>query len=329
MPDVIFAGIDVSSETLDLAFLDSNSDPVYLGKYANSTAGCRQVLNRVRKLGPDVHVSLEPTSTYHYDIAKLLHANQGVICSVVPPKAVKDFTKSLLRRGKTDPRDSESLALYCEAAKPRAWEPPSERALQLQSISRRIEDVTGRRTALLSKMHAAKRGGAPRAVISDIKQELNQIKQRLAKLQEAAKQLIREDQLLKSRFRLLKSVVGIAEVLGIRILAEVSVLAEGMSKNQWVAMAGLDPEAMESGKKKGPRHISKKGNARLRKALFNVALVAIRHCAQVKAYYEHVQANSKCKKLPALCAVMRKLLQAIWGIFQTDTPFNPKLFYAG
>jgi len=329
MSDVIFVGVDVSLETLDLAWKDSGPDPVYLGKFENTPVGRRKLLNRIKKLGPAVHVCLEPTSCYHLSLAYLLHEAPGIRVSLVNPRAVKDYGRSLMRRAKTDAGDAALLALYGSASQPRVWEPPSERVLQLRTISRRIEDVTNRRTALACRMHSARRGGAPKAVLSDIKQELQQIKQRLAKLQEAAKQLIRGDKLLSQRFRLLKSVPGIAEILGIRLLAEISVLPEGLSKRQWVAMAGLDPVVLESGKKQGPRRISKQGNARVRKALFIAALVATRRCAPFKAYYEHVQVNAKCPKLPALCAVMRKLLQAIWGIFQTDTHFNPELFYAG
>lgn len=329
MSDVVYAGVDVSLETLDLAWVTGTGDPAYLGKFDNTPRGRRKLLNRVRKLGATVHLSLEPTSTYHLDLAKLLHGATGITGSVVNPRAVKDFGKSLMRRGKTDPRDSETLALYCAAAKPRAWAPPSELVMQLRRISRRIEDVTDRRTALQNKLHSAKRGGESPTVIADIKQEMNQIKQRLAKLQAAAKELIREDRQLKRHFRLIKSVAGIADVLGIRILAEMSVLPYDLSKRQWVAMAGLDPVPLESGKMKGARRISRQGNHRVRKALFIAALVGTRWCGPVKAYYEHVQTNSKCSKLQALCAVMRKLLQAIWGVIHTDTPFKAELFYAG
>ncbi len=103
-------------------------------------------------------------------------------------------------------------------------------------------------------------------------------------------------------------------------------LPEGLTKRQWVAAAGLDPQPRESGKSiHPPRRISKRGNAHLRAALNIPALVATQHCPAVKAYYLKLQQRGTAK-MAAICAVMRKLLQAIWGMFHYDQPFNPSLF---
>ena len=57
------------------------------------------------------------------------------------------------------------------------------------------------------------------------------------------------------------------------------------------------------------------------------ALVAIRHDPHIRGFYEHLVAAGKAKR-QALTAVMRKLLHALFGMFQSDTAFQGSRFYA-
>ena len=74
------------------------------------------------------------------------------------------------------------------------------------------------------------------------------------------------------------------------------------------------------------RRISKQGNARLRTALFMPALSAIRHDANVKAFYNALLARGKAK-MQAIIAVMRKLLHAIWGMLHHRQERDGSKFY--
>ncbi len=80
------------------------------------------------------------------------------------------------------------------------------------------------------------------------------------------------------------SVRGIATTSALRILAELAVLPADMTPRQWVAHAGLDPRALESGTSlHKPARISKKGNRHLRAALYMPAMVAVREEPDVRA----------------------------------------------
>ena len=56
------------------------------------------------------------------------------------------------------------------------------------------------------------------------------------------------------------------------------------------------------------------------------ALSAIRHNVNIKAFYNHLLDKGK-KKMQGICAVMRKLLHAIYGILKTGQPFDGTKFY--
>ena len=162
----------------------------------------------------------------------------------------------------------------------------------------------------------------------DLREHIAFLEQRIAQLEQEAKKVIRGEASLQRPFELLLSAPGIAERSAIRILAELAGLPKDMKVRQWVAHAGLDPRRYESGTSvHRPTRISRRGNARLRAALYMPALVAIRHDPHIRGFYDHLVAAGKAKR-QALTAVMRKLLHALFGMFQSDTAFQGSRFYA-
>jgi len=326
MPDAVYVGIDVSKDQLVVAAINQDESPGFRQTYRNHTRGIKALLKRLVELKTAVHVCLEPTSVYHLELAWALHAEPRTTVSVINPKAFRDFVASQLIRAKTDGLDAAMLARYGRVIRPQAWQPPREICYQLRTLSRHLVQLIKEQTALKNRRHSRLRGNAPQAVLHDLRQGLRTQAKRIERIQAAAVALIKNDAELKRQFKLLLSVKGIAERSAVKILGEVCCLPEGLTKKQWVAAAGLDPKVVESGSSVHKRRqISKLGSAYLRIALNQPALVATQKCAVVTAFYQRVQARGN-SKLSALCAVMRKLLQAIWGMFNTDTPFDPSLF---
>jgi transposase len=104
-------------------------------------------------------------------------------------------------------------------------------------------------------------------------------------------------------------------------------MPEDMSVREWVAHAGLDPKRHVSGTSVEQRpRISKVGNARIRRALYMPALVAIQHEPHVRAFYEKLVARGK-RPIVATVAVMRKLLHSIYGMLKNGQHFVGERFY--
>jgi transposase len=57
------------------------------------------------------------------------------------------------------------------------------------------------------------------------------------------------------------------------------------------------------------------------------ALSAIRYIPQVKAFYLHLTDGLGKRKMQAICAVMRKLLHALYGILKNCQAFDSAKFY--
>jgi len=208
------------------------------------------------------------------------------------------------------------------------WQPPAPEMLELQAISRRIDQLHTELTREKNRRHAADFAGASAdAIAHDIEVNIRHLERRLERMHERGLQLIRGAPALAVKLAHLVSTKGIGETSAMRLLAELLVLPDDLTAPQWVAHAGLDPRPYESGTSiHRPRRISKVGNRHLRAALYMPALVAIQHEPNVKAFYSKLVAAGK-RPMQAVVAVMRKLLHAIWGMLKHDQNFDGNKFF--
>ena len=166
-------------------------------------------------------------------------------------------------------------------------------------------------------------------VVESQRRQIEFFDQSISALEQEALSLIKSNEETKQYFELLISVKGIANTSAIQLLGELLVLPPDMTKRQWVAYAGLNPKKHQSGTSINKKtHISKSGNRYLRKALYMPALSAVNNDKRVRGFYMHLQVDNGLLKMQALCAVMRKLLHAIWGMFNTKQPYDNTRFYA-
>lgn len=275
-----------------------------------------------------VRVVIEATGRYGLDLALALHQADRVQVMVANPKAVRHHAKAQLRRTKTDGMDAAILADYAGRMSFTPWTPPSREVRQLRAIARRIQALTRDRAREKNRLEAhTAYADACGVVTNDIEVTLRHLARRIDELVRQALKVISGCPDLTARAGHLMSVRGIAEKSAILLLGELAVLPPGMSVREWVAHAGLDPSAHESGTSvRAPERISKIGNARIRGALYMPAHVAVRHEPHVRAFYEKLLARGK-PKMVAIVAVMRKLLHAIYGMLKHGQDFDGRKFY--
>ena len=320
------AGIDVSHKTLVVA-IRKNAHTGKPRQFENTAGGHRGVIKALRNAGVK-RVCLEATGLYHLDLAVALH-EAGLEIMVVNPRAARRFAEAMQTRSKTDAVDAGLLAEFCRRMPFEPWQKPNDQALAVRACARRLAALNKARTQAKNQHHAAvQTTSTPPFLIADLEQGIAELEARIGHLREQALGLIAGDALLQQTLELLVTVKGIAEASAIQLMGELLVLPPDMSARQWVAMAGLDPRAHESGTsvQKKPR-LSKAGNRYLRMALYMPALGASRYDPSVNAYYRHLVEDRGLKKIQAICAVMRKLLHAIHAMLKTQQPFDNRRFY--
>ena len=319
-------GIDVSKKELVVAIEHEPETMVF----SNDTKGHKVLCRVLTKRGLRAKVCLEPTSLYSLDIALRLHDHPRVELMVANPRAVRNFAKATMTRGKTDSLDAILLLEYVKRMEFHPWTPPSPAALELRTMTRRTLALTEQATAEKNRLKAVQSTETtPDAVTEDIQAHITFLVDRIAKLEARAIAFVRAHPDYQRKFDLLLTVRGIAETSAVRLLGELLVLPPDMDMRQWVAHAGLDPRPCSSGTSLNrPTRISKAGNAYLRSILFMPAGVAAIHEPAVKGFYNHLIHDRGKEKLQARVAVMRKLLHAIYGMFASNKPFDGTRFYS-
>jgi len=314
-------GLDVSAkELVVMVRRDGKTEPHRT--FANTPPGQQALLRYLTQPRTSVRVCMESTGLYGLDAALVLQADPRIELMVANPRAVKDFSRALLQRSKTDPLDALVLLEFAARMPFQRWQPPSAEGLQITALARRIHALTGQCTMEKNRLHAVEATATtPRVIVLDLRRSIRALDAAIARLSREAQKIIVRTPDLERRFRYLQSVPGIGAVSALQLLGELALIPPNCDVRQWVAYAGLDPRQHESGSSVHQKtRISKLGNRHIRRALYMPALTAVRYAPEVRAFYLHLQARGKCKMV-ALVAVMRKLLHAIFGMFKHEAPF--------
>lgn len=322
----ITVGLDVGATTVEWVFRKTG-DNSKADSITQSPQGHAALIKRLQALDP-VCVVMEATGIYYLDLAVALHG-AGLPVSVINPKSFNHFAALKLGQAKTDAQDAALLAEFGERMTPALWSPPDVQRLALRDIGRQINRLIATRTQAKNRLHAlqAKQMTLP-LLIADEQEGIVLLDTRITRLEQAAVDLIQQDEVLHRQLHQLCAAKGIARSSGIAILGEFCVLPAHLKAPQVSRYAGLDVRVWQSGTSVNrPGRLSKAGNAYLRSALYMPAMCAIQWDARAKAFYKSLVARGK-KKMQALCAVMRKYLTGLWACLQKDTPFDSSRLFS-
>jgi len=293
--NIIYAGLDIAKASFVLHIAAENTTATL----PNTKAGQRQLLAILGR-HPAIQVILEASGGYERDVFEALCAAH-IPTSVVNPRQVYHFAKSLGGRAKTDPLDAQLLSLYGERMAPA---PTAPRTVQ----ERNLCELIRHRRGLLETL-VAQRQALEQVQFAPLRRELaaliKQMEARLAKLETLMSQLQTADEQLLAKSKRLQQVRGVGELSALSLLAEMPELGTLKAKEA-AALAGLAPYARESGAWKGRRSIQA-GRPAVRRVLYMAALSAARRHRALSAFYKRLRAAGKPFKV-AITAVMRKLL---------------------
>ena len=153
-------------------------------------------------------------------------------------------------------------------------------------------------------------------------QRLAQINRQIEAIDAALNASLHSDLDLAARFKIIVSIPGIGTLTAITMLIEMPELGQ-LDNKQAASLAGLAPQARDSGQHRGKRHI-RGGRAILRQALYMPARVATRYNADMKAKYQAMTAAGKPAKV-AITAVMRKLIILANALLRANRPWTQNM----
>ena len=313
-----FLGIDISKAKFDVHLIGDQQ--TWSGQFSNTDQGFKQLNKWLKKRKIDqMHACMEATGSYGEALTYFLHEQEYKV-SVVNPKIIKHYGLSKMQRNKTDKLDARLIAQYCQKESPRVWEPPTEEQRTLKAMTRRLEalqaDRTREKTRLKAKTH-------PDMVRESIEESIAFSNQQIEKLEAQIQDHINNNpDELKEKHQLLTSIPGVGDKTAAILLGELPDIQLFKSSKQVTAFAGLTPKQLQSGQVHRYGSIYKLGSHRLRNALYFPALTGKRHNPILRDMAERL-AERGITGMSAIAALMRKLLQLVYGILKSEQPFDP------
>lgn len=130
-----------------------------------------------------------------------------------------------------------------------------------------------------------------------------------------------------SDFLRLRQLPGIGPIIAITILAEAGDLRRFRHHRQFLKFCGLDLATYQSGQFRGQTKLSKFGNARLRRAFWMAAQVAIRQRdnsfrTKFERYIAKDRDNADLKR-KALTAITAKMARTAHAVIKSGTDYRP------
>ncbi|HSF56408.1 MAG TPA: IS110 family transposase [Algoriphagus sp.] len=323
-------GLDVSSQSINgcLSSIDNGQKVTVktTQTFANSKAGFNSMNSWIRKNRKEQDVPLvicmEATGNYHESCALSLF-EKGYSVSIVLPTKAKNYLRALGNKSKNDTIDARGLAqMGAEQCLP-IWSPFGRFFYELRSLTRHHQSLQEQKTVSRNQLHAIKNGMySSKAVEKQLDGMIKLIDKQLEQLESSIKNH------LQSEEEVWEKVCNICTIKGVGLLTTAIVLAETNgfelfeNTKQLVSYCGYDVIENQSGKHNGKTRISKKGNSRIRRAMFMPAFQAITY--QVKPFYNQFNRTFEKHglKMKSYVAVQKKILTTIYALWKTNTPFS-------
>lgn len=321
-------GIDISKLKFDVTICisdaDGNESFITTESMPNNKNGFNKLIKWVRKQCDKNCLTtfvMEATGVYHEELAYFLNGlNQRVV--VMLPNKVKNFARCLNVKSKTDKIDSKILAIMGTQQKLTLWQPPKPIYRKMRALTRMYQDLKEQRLAFYNHIEAFDYSfnDDTKMIGKGYKKIIDSIDKQIDNCSNMLIELVKSDNEISERVANIQTIKGIGFISTVIIVAETYGFKNITNGKQLASYAGLDVIQRQSGSSvMGKSRISKKGNGRIRGALYVPAMSACKYNTTMKEYYERVN-NGKSTKKVGLVAVERKLLILMYTLWKKNEP---------
>jgi len=309
MESYLNIGIDASKATLEIAVEGQRRTT----SIANTAPAIKAWLG---SLSSTCRIGIESTGSYHQLLVRCA-MGAGHTVYVLNPKDLSHHMRSQGRRAKTDRLDALGIADYVAREHEHLYPYQLPTALQAQ-----LDELTTRRHGVVAAQISLRQSFAETTLKPYALARTQRALQALViEMDGRMAKLIATDPQLTQHAKRLKTVVGFGPLLS-------SVMAHALTRRQFsrgdsfVAYAGLDPRANDSGKMKGRRALTKRGPPELRRLLYVAAMSASR-TKLWRPIYERYLARGLAST-EAFVIIARKLARIAFSIVKHGTDFRPE-----
>jgi transposase len=263
-------------------------------------------------------LAVEATGTCHQVLLQRA-VHHGLQIYLLNPRDVRHYAESLRRRAKTDQVDAQVIARYVarEQDNLRPYVEPPASAAELEHLLRR-------RALIVQTEHQLTLG------LSDLDlPEIDRLhasyKALLRRIDRRMDELIAQDELRARQREQLRSIPGVGPLNSAALLSLFWRLP-GITADALIAFVGLDPRPRESGKYRGQRKLSKRGDAEIRRLGYMAAKTLARQDVGRPLYERYRQRGFSATATYVILA--RKILRLAHALVTKNIFFDAKIFAA-
>lgn len=313
-----FLGIDVAKDKLDV-ILHQEQQSTYR-VFANTADGFAALHTWLAPLGvARLHICLEATGSYSDGVAYFL-ASHGYRLSLLNPAVLVNYRKAKQVRRKTDRQDAQLLALYAQENQPRLWQPLPQKLVQLRYLLAYRQHVLTMHGQVCNRLHAGRL--TPWTAEQFLWQSVH-LQQALKQADQQIQRHVRAHADLWTIYQRLQTIPGIGPISAATLLACLGDISRFPRAGALVSLAGLALKVHESGTSVHERpQIDRHGQSSLRQLLYWCAISAMRSDPQFAAFAHRLRQRGKPTKV-IIVAVMRKLLHIVYGVWKSQTDYDP------
>lgn len=326
-------GVDVAQKELVVSLGRMKEDltiDVYANKvFSNTNKGFEGLIAWVKKLASpstSTRFVMEATGVYHESLAYFL-VDRSEQVSIVLPNKISNYFRTLEVKTITDSTASEAITRFGLERNLDIWQKPKPTYKKLRQLCRERDQVVGERTSAKNQLHAEQSEAEPNSsTVTRVKKRILLLDKQEKEIKNEIAQLIKNDAQVSHATAVISSIPGVGQLTAATVLAETNGFELIRNKRQLSSYAGLDVKEKQSGTSiKGKPKISKRGNRYLRKSMHLPALAAIRLNEQFKQIFIRLVSRHGIK-MKAAVAVQRKLLELIYTLYKTNTPYDKEYF---
>jgi transposase len=323
-----FLGLDVAKDSLAAALLNEAGQVVSTASFANNAEGFSELLAWLPAPAHTIAVC-EPTGVYNHYL-KETFATALESLHEINSQTLKQYAFSQVRT-KTDQADALAIAAAARTlflSKPEtleksrvSWNPQRENlALWLSEYDRLRKAIATLRQQIGELDHHA----APDAAKVQ-KRRQQELKRLLAQQDQVKRQIeLVYQELDDAQAHLVDSVPGIGPLSTAATLVVVRDVHRFRSADALKAYLGIYPRRNQSGTRERRSHLAHHGNKLMRHVLWNAAKAAVKVKHEGNPFrklFDRLLAKGRSYN-HAIGAVCRKLVQVIYGVLKSQTPFQ-------
>lgn len=301
-------GVDVAKDELVIVRSDLRS----VEALPNTRSAIRRWL---KALPAGSIIGIESTGTYHLAFAEEAH-KRGHTIYMIDGYRLNRYREGTGGRAKTDATDAALLVRYVQKERDelKPWVPPSRTYQRVhQLLQRRARLVEAQQKISQSLKGVPELAASAKSLKNRINQVIQLIERRLAQAVAEAG--------WRDNVQRCDAIEGVGELTATALVKAFN-RGEFTSTDAFIAFLGLDVRVRDSGKMRGQRKLTKKGNSEIRRLLHNAAMAASRSKTWAPVYQRYLARG--LKRTQALVALARKLARVAFALMRNGTTYQPK-----